>query len=282
MTSLVSILSPDGNAALTFTSVVGFFGFGLVSCSYLLLLHFFLGQPALSWLSRSLSLPSWLFALVFGWLGAAPLLNNALYSRNKIFLSWVLIDFQSDNQWLYPIFFWGIASGFLLFGIILRRRTANSRSIQFNQAETTRKTWMHSPAIRILLRISALGAYLVFIGYICLLAIGSQAFNPGGTVYDESFSYQGHVYLLSVAPIGGGFNFEVSQCDASGWFCHVIYDRSRNVRVRVNVDSVPPFMYAQLVDAHLQADAPHQQLFILYHGEGTSDSGKLLCPIPSP
>jgi hypothetical protein len=239
-------------------------------------------QPSLSFHSRLLSFLSLLAALVFGLIGAAPLINNVLYTNNKVFLSWLLINFQSDSQWLYPIFFWGTAAVFLAIAIILRRRTTNSRPILFRQPEITRKTWLDFPAIRILLLISALGVYLVFFGCTCLFAGLSQGFNAGGTVYEESLSYQEHVYLLSVGPIVGGFNFEVSQCDASGWFCHVVYDRPRNVRVQMNSDDAPPFMYAQLVDAHLQADSPHQQLFILYHGEGTSDSGKLLCPIPSP
>jgi hypothetical protein len=242
-------------------------------------------QPALSWLSRCLSFLSWLFALVFGLLGAAPLINNALYTSNKIFLSWLLIDFQSDNQWLYPIFFWGIASGFLLFGIVLRRRTASSRPMLFNQPETTGTTWKLSRVARILLSIGILGAYLVFIGYTFFLAIGAQVFNVGGPDYKERLSYQEHVYLLSVSPRGAQlstmFMFEVSQCDTSGWFCHVIYDGSRHVRVQMDTHGIPLGVYAQVVDAHLQADAPHQQLFILYQGEGTSDAGKLLCPIPS-
>ena len=235
-------------------------------------------KPSLSFRSRCLSFLPFLFALVFGLLGAAPLINNALYTSNKIFLSWLLISFQSDNQWLFPIFVWGIAGGFLIFGIVHRRRITSSRHIQFNQSETTRKTWMHSPAIRILLHISALAAYIVFIGYMCLLSIGSLAFNADAAVYEESLSYQGHVYLLSVEPNKRGFKFEISQCDASGWFCHVIYDASRNISVSPG-NGIPLGPYAQFVDARLQADAPHQHLFILYHGEGTSDSGKLICPI---
>jgi len=124
------------------------------------------------------------------------------------------------------------------------------------------------------------GVYLVFIGLLCLLAIGSQMSNMDGTVYEESLSYQGHVYQLSVGrnKWGREFNFEVSQCDASGWFCHVIYDVSRHVSFIHSGPSLGPD--AQFVDAHLQGDASHQRLFILYHGERTSDSGKLICPIP--
>ncbi len=232
-------------------------------------------KPVLSLPARIFSFLALFFALVFGLLGAAPLINNALYSSNKIFLSWLLIDFQSDNQWLYPIFFWAIASGFLLFGIVRRRRAA--RPMQANQPETTGRSRIHSRAIRILLYIGAAGVYLVLLGSICLLALVAQAFNAGGSDYKESLSYQGHVYQLSVAPIKEAFNFEVSQCDASGWFCHVIYDGSRSVRVKIN--GTPLGFYAQYVNAHLQAS--HQQLFILYQGEGTSDAGKLVCPIPS-
>ena len=231
-------------------------------------------QPSLSFRWRSLSFLPFLFALVFGLLGAAPLINNALYTSNKIFISWLLIDFQSDNQWLFPIFFWAIAGGFFIFGIVLRRITS-SRHIQFNQSVTAGRIW----GIRVLLISILGGVYLVFIGLLCLLAFGSQAFNVDAAVYEESLFYQRHVYLLSVEPNKRGFKFEVSQCDASGWFCHSIYDASRNISVSPG-NGIPLGPYAQFVDAHLQADAPHQHLFILYHGEGTSDSGKLLCPIP--
>jgi hypothetical protein len=239
-------------------------------------------QAALSWLSRSLSFLSLFFALVFGLLGAALLINNEVYTSNKIFLAWLLIDFQSSHQWSYPIFFWGIGSGFLLFGIVLRRRTASSRPMPFNQPETTGTTWMHSPATRILLRIGGIGAYVVLLCFLGLNAFGAQVFNAGGASYKERLSYQGHVYLLSVAPRGATistmFIFEVSQCDDSGWFCHVIYDRSRNVSVSPYINA---FVLADLIDVHLQVDTPHQQLVILYQGEGTSDAGKLLCSIPS-
>jgi hypothetical protein len=41
------LLFPDAlNAATAFASVAGFLGFALVSCSYLLLLRFFLGRSA--------------------------------------------------------------------------------------------------------------------------------------------------------------------------------------------------------------------------------------------
>lgn len=42
MASIMSLLFADVNAATAFVSVVGFLGFALVSCSYVLLLHFFL------------------------------------------------------------------------------------------------------------------------------------------------------------------------------------------------------------------------------------------------
>ena len=281
-------------------------------------------KSSFSFISRCLSFLPFLLALVFSLQGAAPFINNALYINYKIFISWVvipfqsdnkLIDFQHDNQRSFPIFFWAIAGGFLILGIILRRRTTSSRPIEFNQLETTRKTWLHSPAIRILLWISALGAYFVLIGFLCLL--GTSGLNENAPVYEKSLSYQGHVYLLSVEPksfhvepkpfyekvcsesdcsivelkpsqeltpegtYAGLFKFEVSQCDASGWFCHVIYDGYHTIHVAADIHDEPLGLQAQYVDAHLQADAPHHSLFILYHGWGTSNSGKLLCPIPS-
>jgi len=215
---------------------------------------------------------SFLFALAFGLLGAALLINNASYINNKIFLSW--LHFQSDNQWAFPIFFWAIAGGFLISGIIGRRRTTSSRPIQFNQSETTRKTWIHSPAIRLWLGISVLGASLVFICCFCLCS-DPIALEEGerAVFYGDSLFYQGHVYLLSVEDRGEVFNFEVFQCDTSGWFCHVIYDDSRQVDLTVHLGP-------DRLDAHLQVDAPHHRLVILYEGGDSSDSGKLLCPIP--
>jgi len=204
---------------------------------------------------------SFLFALVFCLLGAAHRINSALYTSNKLFISWLLIDLRTDSQWDFPILFWAIAGGFLIFGI---------------QSETTRKTWIHSPAIRVLPRIIVLGACFVFIGYLCLNACVPRTFSAHPVLSEDSLSYQGHVYLLSVEDRGDEmFNFEVSQCDASGWFCHVIYDASRHV----DWDD-PPFSNGDLVEAHLQADAPHHYLFILYHGKFTSDREKLICPIP--
>jgi hypothetical protein len=44
MSSIVCILSPDVDVVALYASVAGFLGFGLVSCSYLLLLRFFLGR----------------------------------------------------------------------------------------------------------------------------------------------------------------------------------------------------------------------------------------------
>jgi hypothetical protein len=116
---------------------------------------------------------------------------------------------------------------------------------------------------------------------LCVFSFGSQLGDPFFTVYENRLSYQGHVYLLSVTPdrqlYGPMFDFEVSQCDASGWFCHVIYDVSHTVRVSVDGSVIPFSSMADLIDAHLQADTPQQRLFIVYQGK---DSGKLLCPIP--
>ena len=217
-----------------------------------------------------------LLALVFGLLGAAIFINNALYINNKIFISWLLMYFQSNYQWFFSIFFWVVAGGFLTSGIFYRRIISSSRHSQFNQSETTRKTRVHSPAIRILLIISALGASFVCIGSVCLCTFVLETWGEDSIIFGENLSYQGHIYSLSVENRGDEmFNFEVSQCDASGWFCHVIYDTLHHV----DWDS-PAFSSGDLVEAHLQADAPYHHLFILYQGKGTSDWGKLFCPIP--
>ena len=225
---------------------------------------------------------SFLFALVFGLLGAALPISDALYINNKIFLSWLLMYLRNDNQWFFPIFFWAIASLFLSSGITGRRRITSSRPIQFRNDEKDLDSFSCQPAIRLWLGISILGASFVFLCCFCLcsdpltLEEGERAFFYGehAVVYEDSLSYQGHVYLLSVENGEEEYNFEVSQCDASGWFCHVIYDIPR----RIDTDLDVPWG-SNLIEAHLQADAPHHHLFILYHSN-VSDLGKLLCPIP--
>jgi hypothetical protein len=42
--SIYSMIFPDINALTAFVSIAGFFGFAIVSCSYFLLLHFFLSR----------------------------------------------------------------------------------------------------------------------------------------------------------------------------------------------------------------------------------------------
>jgi hypothetical protein len=137
--------------------------------------------------------------------------------------------------------------------------------------------------------------YLVLVGVICIYAFAAQIFNPFATLYEDSLSYQGHVYLLSVTPINAQvkqdpaseastylnlFKFEVSQCDASGWFCHIMYDDSHTVSISTH-DYGLVLTMANLVDAHLHADAQHQQIVIFYQGQGTSEVGILICPISS-
>lgn len=234
-------------------------------------------KSSLPFLSRLLTFLLFFFALVFFVRGIAPLINNTLYNSHKTFIAWLLIDDQSDNQWPFPLFCWTIASGFLLIGILRLRKTARTKNVEINLSETTEKTRTLAPGIRKILLVCGIVAYLVIIGFLGLEALGSAVFNAGGTAYEDSLTYQGHVYLLSVAP---GFTFEVSQCDTSGWFCHVIYDRKHEVDLKLDPYVNAPFMYAEVVTAHLQTDEPHHQLLILYRGEGTSTSSKLICPIP--
>jgi len=224
-----------------------------------------------------------LFALVFGLLGAAIFINNALYTNKKIFISWLLMYFQSNYQWFFSIFFWVVAGGFLISGIFYRRIISSSRHSQFNQSETTRKTRVHSPAIGILPFISVLGVSFVCIGSVCLCTFVLETWSVYSIIFEENLSYQGHVYALSVEhrESDDRFNFEVSQCDASGWFCHVICDTLHYVNWEHSLLSNDISVYA-----YLQADAPYHHLFIYYVGggtydNGTHDSGKLLCSIPS-
>lgn len=241
-------------------------------------------KPTRSFFSRLLTFLLFFFAFVFVVRGIAPLINNALYSHHKIFIAWLLIDDQSDNQWIFPIACWVIASGLLILGIMRYRKKAKARNLALDQSESLEKTKTRSSIVRQLLFACGILAYLVVIGFLCLDAFGSEVFNVDGTVYEDRLSHQGHVYLLSVAPdqvtTDGHFKFEISQCDASGWFCHVMYDASRKVSLKLDPYVNMPFMYAEVVDAHLQADAAHHQLQITYTGRGSSESGKLFYAIP--
>ena len=242
-------------------------------------------QTLRSLIARLLPPLFFLLAVLLALQGLAPLIDNALYATHKIFVSWLLIQAAaSDNQWYDPIFSWLLAAGFFTLGIVLHTRNARVRRTGVDQAETTAKRRMLSPTWRLSLWVCSIIAYVLLTSYACTLSIGSSLSNASGSIYEPNLTYQGHVYLLSVAPIasqaGQSFQFEVSQCDASGWFCSVIDDVPHQVNVQMNVNNYPPSPYSQLVDAYLKPDASHQQLLIVYHGEGTSDSGTIPCPTP--
>ena len=216
--------------------------------------------------SRPFSYQPLLFAIVFGLIGLAPLINQHLYTSKMTFVYWlVVLSWENSvGSFIFSLFFCSLAIGLLIFWALrLWRKTAPGESATSSK-----------PTVNARIR-SRIGLLLCIFATCIVLYYLFQALILAGlfrsSSYKNSISYQEHVYHLAIKEMqdrrGEGemvivtFAFETSQCDASGWFCHVVDDSLQDISLS---NDLPIFSAVDDVDAHLQIHPSQRQLLIFY------------------
>jgi hypothetical protein len=220
---------------------------------------------------------------VFGLVGLAPFVNLYLYKSKMTFVYWLMALFWENivGYFTISLFFWGLAIGLLIFWAIRLWRKGTPGERTTSKSTPTGNAWI-LPLIGLLLGTAAAGIVLY-----CLFQALLFASIFRSSSYKDSISYQGHVYHLAIKEMqsrwGEGetvivtFAFETSQCDASGWFCRVVDDSTRDISLD---NDLPIFSAVDDVDAHLQINPSQRQLLIFYECKTTSDTGKIIYSIP--
>jgi len=204
---------------------------------------------------------------VFGLIGLAPLINQHLYTSKMTFVYWLVVLSWENSvaHFTLSLFFWGLAIGLLIFWALrLWRKGAPGERTTSKSKPTGNARIL--PRIGLFLYIVAACIVLYYLSQALLIA---SIFHSSS--YKDSIFYQGHVYHLAIEErqSRGGegervivtFAFETSQCDASGWFCHVVDDSLQDISLS---NDLPIFSAVDDVDAHLQIHPSQRQLLIFY------------------
>ncbi|MBO0779453.1 MAG: hypothetical protein J2P37_11560 [Ktedonobacteraceae bacterium] len=222
-----------------------------------------------------------IISILFGLTGFAPLINEHLYRNKMIYFFW-LMALSWKNIVLsvaFSLLFWGLAIGFLIVW---------ARRLWRKGAPGERATNETKPGGRVrILRLIGLILGMVATGIGLFLLFGLYVFADilQKSPYQGSVSSQGHVYHLAIEQIDvrwgqlpmGTFVFQISQCDASGWFCRVVDERTQDIGVGDNLLNY----YVDDLDANMQIDPSQTQLIISYQDLTADDkTGEIAYPLP--